>query len=94
MVGLKDDNGNIVLYKYENGTFVIYNQIGKEGFTFIPVETQSLIDSYTSMKEIEIDGVLLKSYYKEGNNQDFVIVYGMNASTGLTDWYQYDTCEQ
>lgn len=93
LVGLKDTDGNINLYIYNDNSYTLYRQIGKDSFTFIPIDNTELIDSYTISKKIIIDDISVNGYYKEGTNEDFVLIYGMNAATGNSDWYQYDVVE-
>ena len=92
LVGLKDDEGNIKLYRYDssNEQFFEYIQFNQEGFTFIPEVAPNLIESYDLQKQIVINDQNVTVYYKNGGNPNFVIIYGMNAATGKKEWYQYD----
>lgn len=94
LVGLKDGNGTINLYVYNdvNNTYLIYKQVGLEGFTFIPIASTSLINGYDSVKNIEVEGISMDSY-TNGTDSSLVLIYGMNAKTGETGWYRYDTAE-
>ena len=44
------------------------------------------------IKSIKINDEKIDAYYSEGN-KDYVLVYGMNMSSGITTWYQYDIKE-
>ncbi len=90
LVGLKDEEGNIELYRYSDAGYVLYKQIGTEGLNFIPLTTDKLVTGYETVKDITINDVYVKGY---NYYNDYVLVYGMNAETGKTSWYTYDTLE-
>ena len=92
LVGLKDEEGNISLYSYNEGDYKLYQQIDTEGFIFIPEEAKELIEGYEYSETININDLEVKVYTGE-KKSDFVLVYGMNARTGEKNWYQYDTKE-
>ncbi len=91
LVGLKDEEGNIDLYRYSDTGYVLYKQIGTEGLSFIPLTTDKLITGYETSKNITINNENVKVYVD--NSDDYVLVYGMNAQTGKSSWYTYDTLE-
>ena len=93
LVGLKDEEGNINLYVFDNVTNVFkeYKQVGMDGFTFVSLEPSELIKGYESTKNIEIEDLTINAYYNSDN--EMVLVYGMNAKTGETSWYKYDEKE-
>ena len=88
LVGLKDLEGNIKLYIYENGTYKLYNQINVDGFVFIPQDTTETKEGYAAAKT-KIGDNEISTLAKAGND-NYVLVYGMNAKTGKSNWYQYD----
>ena len=92
LVGLKDEEGNIDLYRYTDTGYVLYKQIGTEGLVFIPGNNEKLITGYEQSKNITINNVNVKVYV-DNSNSDYVLVYGMNASNGKSNWYIYDTLE-
>ena len=92
LVGLKDEEGNIDLYRYTDTGYVLYKQIGTEGLVFIPGTNEKLITGYEQSKNITINNVNVKVYV-DNSNSDYVLVYGMNASNGKSNWYMYDTLE-
>jgi len=89
LVALKDNTGNIKLYKYENGTYSKYTELNGNSITIIPISTDEVISGYNE-KEMEINDENVKVL---DNGSEYVLVYGMNASTGDTGWYKYDTKE-
>lgn len=92
LVALKDEEGNIDLYRYTDTGYVLYKQIGTEGLVFIPGTNEKLITGYEQSKNITINNVNVKVYV-DNSNSDYVLVYGMNASNGKSNWYIYDTLE-
>ncbi len=92
LVGLKDEEGNISLYIYENNSYRLYKQVGNEGFIFIIEEISDRVDGYENKKSITINDVETDVYYKN-EDDDIVLVYGMNASNGVKNWYRYDIKE-
>lgn len=94
LVGLKNELGEIELYSYKDGDYKIYRQIGNDGFVFIPETYNELVDGYDKKKNIEINGINFEVFDNfEEDNDDFVLIYGMNASLGVNGWYSYDIKE-
>lgn len=94
LVGLKDEVGDIALYSYNDGSYKIYRQIGNDGFVFIPETSNELIKGYDKKKNIQINDINFEVYDNtEEDNDDFVLIYGMNASVGEIGWYSYDIKE-
>lgn len=93
LVGLKDTEGNIRLYSYDGTSYKLYKQVSNDGFTFIPQEVKELVDGFEVKKIIKIGEIEIESYGSKEDN-DFLLVYGMNASNGETNWYKYDTKEE
>lgn len=92
LVGLKDEEGNISLYRYDetSGEYVLYQQLSTESITLIPLKVEKSIEEYSLIKEVTIGNEKVTGYTSK-NDKDFVLVYGMNASTGDIGWYKYDT---
>lgn len=93
LVGLKNEDGDINLYRYENGEYILYNQIAKDGFVFIPLSNEKTIKEYSNKKEIKINNTNVFVYSDKEEETEFVLIYGMNASNGDENWYKYDTKE-
>lgn len=92
LVGLKNEDGEIALFRYIDGMYAPYIQIGTDGFVFVPEETTQLIEGYSKTKVIPINEQDVTVYFLE-DDSDFVLLYGMNVSTGERDWYKYDRKE-
>lgn len=94
LVGLKDGQGNIALYRYDEvgDKYTSYQQLSTNGIMLIPLVADKAIDGYSNVKSITINNESVNGYIKD-NTSEFVLVYGMNASNGETGWYKYDTDE-
>ena len=94
LVGLKDENGNIRLYIYdeENNTYTLYNEIVFNKISFLPLKTNETLEGYQTYNET-INKVELECY-KLSSNSDYCIIYGMNINTGEKGWYSYNKKEE
>ncbi len=94
LVGLKDSEGNIFLYRYNevNEEYILYKQISTEGVILVSLKPDSLIEGYELTKLVTINNLEITGYVGNSDS-DFILVYGMNASNGDTGWYKYDTSE-
>lgn len=93
LVGLKDEDGNVDLYRRTDNGYKLYNQIGTEGVMFIPLDATTLLKGYEQAKNIKINDITVKTYTND-TKSNYVMAYGMNAATGKVDWYRYDTIEK
>lgn len=90
LVGLKDNDGNISLFIYDevNNTYKVYNEIKSSQITIYPLESDEVIKGYekgiVNINDIEVNGFYLDS------DSDFVIIYGVNVETGDKGFYMYD----
>lgn len=101
LVGLKDEDGKIELYRYLGDAdykdmapnmFERYYQFNTEVISFVPVTIEDKIYGYESTKKIDINDEKIDVYYNK-DNKDYVLIYGMNMTTGNEGWYQYDIKE-
>jgi hypothetical protein len=101
LVGLKDEDGKIELYRYLGDAdykdmapnmFERYYQFNTEVISFVPVTVEDKIYGYESTKKIDINDEKIDVYYNK-DNKDYVLIYGMNMTTGNEGWYQYDIKE-
>jgi hypothetical protein len=96
LVGLKDEDGNIKLYRYiekkDAVSFEKYYQFNVDALSFIPVGVKEKIDGFEKKKTIKINDEKVEVYYTDDNN-DFVLIYGLNMLSGNTSWYQFDIKE-
>lgn len=94
LIGLKDIDGNITLFKYDENTnkYSKYFEVGTNKITVIPTSTSRDVPGYTKTKvkvgDIEVDG------YTYNDSSKFALIYGMNAETGEEGLYLYDKDNQ
>lgn len=95
LVGLKNEAGDIKLYIYNinDGTYSEFKQLNLDSFVLIVEEPSEMVDGYNNAKVLKINNVDVTTYYKDGTDSDFVLVYGMNSQTGEKNWYIYDIKE-
>ena len=87
LVGLKDEEGNIALYRYLDGTYTLYNQVNSKSYTLIPVAfTKELnyIKTTTLINGVKMDA------YKYSDNSSLVIINAIDLETNETNLYLYD----
>ncbi len=94
LIGLKDSEGNITLFKYDESTnkYSKYLEVGTNKITIIPTSTSRDVPGYTKTKvkigDIEVDG------YTYNDSSKFALIYGVNAETGEEGLYLYDKDNQ
>lgn len=90
LIGLKDDDGNILYYIYEDGKVKsLYVEIGSGSVKIYPLELpdNELFIGYNK-KEIDFNG--LKVYgYVFAKNSKFAVIYGQNVESGDVLYYSY-----
>ncbi len=93
LVGLKDSEGNVTLYKYENNNYTKYIEITNEKLMVIPTDEDDELFSSNGLKKetFKINDTEFSGYTK-GNG--FYIFKGINVETGTKSIYQYDTHEK
>ena len=93
LVGLKDEDGNIGLYIYDNNseTYTPYNEIVFNKLSFLPLETSEKLEGYQLYNET-INKVDVECY-KSTSDSDYCIIYGMNLNNGEKGWYSYNKKE-
>ncbi len=92
LVALKDEEGNISLFSYNDGKYEKYFEVVNELVTLIPKEASKLVNGFEQSKEIDINGNKVTVYYNNSES-DFVLLYAMNVGNGETSWYTYDIKE-
>lgn len=90
LIGMKDENGVIYLFKYDNDNLTKYETLTSSSLTIIFEEPQE-IDNLTKTI-ITIDD---KEYtaYKYKDSKDYVLIYGTELNTNTKNWYLYNIKE-
>ncbi len=90
LVGLKDSEGNISLFIYDekNNSYKEYSELKSSQITIYPLETEEKVDGYkkgnVKIHDMDVEGFYLSE------DSDFVIIYGVNVETGDKGFYMYD----
>ena len=94
LIGLKDENGSISLYKYDEklNNLTKYESLTSVSKTIIFENTDELVEGYTK-KIVTIDDKEYNGYQHE-SNKDYVLIYGMDVETGEKNWYLYNIKEK
>ena len=89
LVGLKDKEGNVVSFIYDNGKYTKYKEIVGTSLNIIVLNYDGVLDKLTKVN-VKIDG---QNYevFRLNDDSKFYVVYGMNVATGKKDFYTYDT---
>ena len=87
LVGLKDDAGNISLYRYQNGEYSLYNELTSKSYTLVPVAFDAELDYIKTTVEINDATVDAYQYSDESN---LYIINAVNLENGETNLYLYD----
>ncbi len=89
LVGLKDSEGKIVNFIYNNGKYTKYKEIVGTSLNIVILNYDGKLDKLTKAN-VKIDG---QNYevFRLNDNSKFYVVYGMNVVTGKKDFYTYDT---
>lgn len=94
LVGLKDEEGNIELYRYDKEMEIYekFNFLSSQSKTVIFENSNEKIDGYQKTK-VTIENIEYTAYESKFNS-DYVLIYGVDIETGNKDWYLYHTKEK
>ncbi len=90
LVGLKDTDGNISLFIYddENNSYKEYNELKSSQITIYPLKPEENVEGYkkgnVKIQDIDVEGFYLNE------DSDFFVIYGVNVETGDKGFYMYD----
>lgn len=90
LVGLKDTEGNISLFIYddENNSYKEYNELKSSQITIYPLKPEEDVKGYkkgnVKIQDIDVEGFYLNE------DSDFFVIYGVNVETGDKGFYMYD----
>ena len=94
LVGLKDKDGNINLYIYNeiDKSYTLYKELTFKALSLYIINDDSKIPNGYTKTIITIDNEKVAAY-KFPENNDFYLVYGMNIESGKVALYQYDSTD-
>lgn len=88
LVGLKQDDGTVLSFVYNNGSYEKYKEVVGTSLKVIILPYDKEIDGLTKSKET-INNTEYE-VYKFNNSKRFYTLYGMNVETGEKGLYTYD----
>lgn len=94
LVGLKDSNGIINLFTYDesNNSYKLYQEFKFSRVMLYPIEPdENLIPANYYKTNISINNTVVTCYKNKKNN--LVLLYGVNIETNNEDFYMYDSFE-
>lgn len=89
LVGLKDSDGKIELYKYENENYSLYKEMSFNSLIITPTDLKNIPNGFKEEK-ITINDQEVTAYK---NTEDEIIVSGVNIQSGQENLYKYDKNE-
>ncbi len=91
LVGLKDENGTVALYIYDNGSYKKYKEYAFESIIVTEASIDEIPDGFEETS-IKIGDDEIKAY-KQDNENNYYLVSATNISTGEKNLYQYNPKE-
>jgi len=90
LIGMKDENGLIYLFRYDNDNLTKYETLTSSSMTIIFEEPKD--DNNLTKTTVTIDK---KEYtaYRYKDNKDYVLIYGTELNTNTKNWYLYNIKE-
>lgn len=87
LVGLKDSDGNIFLYRYLDGEYTYYNELSSKSYMLVPIAFPEELDYIKTT--VTINGEEVEAYkYSESSN--LYIIYAIDLETNEENYYLYD----
>lgn len=89
LIGVKDDDGNILTYIYEDGKIKdLYIEIYNYAYSLLPLKLKdsNLFKEYEKTS-IEIGGEKVEAYKMPGSK--YAVIYAENVETGEENYYSY-----
>lgn len=91
LVALKDENGQVSYFIYNEGTYTKYYELSSVNLLIYPIKEEIKLNNWHLItKEIEGDEIEVYQYL---NQERYYLIYGMNLGTGAKDYYLYDSKE-
>ena len=87
LVGLKDEDGKISLYRYHDENYTLYTELNSKSYILVPVDFSKELDYIKTTADI--NGVK-RDVYKYSEDSDFVIINAINLEDGKENLYLYD----
>jgi len=92
LVALKDEKGNIKFYIYDDGDYILYQELGSDLLTVHLLDNGKIPPNYKKYT-VNIDGEEY-TVYKLNKKSKYYLVYGENVETGKKGLYLYDSVDK
>ena len=92
LVALKDEKGNIKFYIYDDGDYILYQELGSDLLTIHLLDNGKIPPNYKKYT-VNIDGEEY-TVYKLNKKSKYYLVYGENVETGKKGLYLYDSVDK
>lgn len=91
LLGLKDEEGNIKLYLYneKDKSYKEYNEISFEKIKILPLDIDKKFDNSYKEKTIKINDIEIKGLAQK--DSEYAIIKGKDLITGKDNYYLYDS---
>lgn len=93
LVGLKDGEGNISLYIYNDGNYQEYKEFIFDSIIITEANGNNIPEGYEKTS-IKIGDKEITAYKEKDGNNDYYLLNGTNITTGKENLYQYDSKEK
>ena len=88
LVGLKDEKGDINLYRYDESNYLPYNELKSKGLILYPLKAPNKLEEFKK-GTIKINDITTDAYTNSVIGEN-VLVYAINVETGYKGYYLYD----
>ncbi len=94
LVGLKNQNGEIAFYRYEeqSNSYQKYEAFFSIQKTIVLEPSEEEIEGYTQKQINVLDKEV--TVYQNNHNPDYLLIYGTDLTTGQKGWYSYHPKEE
>ncbi len=88
LVGLKEESGEVKLFRYDEGNYYIYNELKSKGLILYPEDAKEIPSGFQKSKAV-INDIEITVYTNKSIGKN-VLVYGLNVENGYQGFYIYD----
>ena len=88
LVGLKDENGDVDLFIYEDDNYTHYKEVELDKIKLLPLKMDMIISDYNKTSII-VDETEFEALQR--TNSDYAVIHAKNLDTGEENYYTYDS---
>jgi hypothetical protein len=89
LVGLKDTQGKIKLFIYDNGKYIKYNEFVSNRISIVFLKISTIPSSFRK-ENVKINNETISGCKKD----NIILLYGLNLENGKKNYYKYDNVEK